>query len=94
MQSNSVYAVKNYVLVGLRLHYANSFWESSKPIIVQWRRQKKEVGWALASVRQPNAEGVRSEGSRRRRRGDERRRREGRGAIGAEGGRVCPSPSD
>ena len=39
----------------------------------QWRRQKEEVGWALASVRQPNAEGVRSEG---------------RGAIGAEGGRV------
>jgi len=38
----------------------------------QWRRQKEEVGWVLASVRQPNAEGVRSEGSR------------GRGATGAE----------
>ena len=30
----------------------------------QWRRQKEEVGWALASVRQPNAEGVRSEAPR------------------------------
>jgi len=38
----------------------------------QWRRQKEEVGWALASVRQPNAEGVRSEAPR------------GRGAAGAE----------
>ena len=28
---------------------------------VQWRRQKEEVGWALASVRQPNAEGARVE---------------------------------
>jgi len=37
-----------------------------------WRRQKEEVGWALASVRQPNAEGVRSETPR------------GRGAAGAE----------
>ena len=27
----------------------------------QWRRQKEEVGWALASVKQPNTEGVRSE---------------------------------
>ena len=38
----------------------------------QWRRQKDEVGWALASVRQPNAEGVRSKAPR------------GRGAAGAE----------
>jgi len=38
----------------------------------QWRRQKEEVGWALACVRQPNAEGVRSEAPR------------GRGAAGAE----------
>jgi len=36
------------------------------------RRQKEEVGWALASVRQPNAEGVRSEAPR------------GRGAADAE----------
>ena len=43
----------------------------------QWRRQKEEVGWALASVRQPNAEGVRSEAPR------------GRGAeMSAEGARV------
>jgi len=32
--------------------------------IIQWRRQKEEVGWVLASVRQPNAEGVRSEAPR------------------------------
>jgi len=38
----------------------------------RWRRQKEEVGWASASVRQPNAEGVRSEAPR------------GRGAAGAE----------
>jgi len=38
----------------------------------QWRRQKEEVGRALASVRQPNAEGVRSDAPR------------GRGAAGAE----------
>jgi len=25
--------------------------------VKQWRRQKEEVGWALASVRQPNAKG-------------------------------------
>ena len=37
-----------------------------------WRHQKEEVGWALASVRQPNAEGVRSEAPR------------GRGAADAE----------
>ena len=36
------------------------------------RRRQKEVGWALASVRQPNAEGVRSEAPR------------GRGAADAE----------
>ena len=54
----------------------------------QWRRQKEEVGWVLASVRQPNAEGVRSEAPR------------GRGAAGAEtsaegargGGRVWYVP--
>jgi len=61
--------------------------------MMQWRRQKEEVGWALASVRQPNAEGVRSEGSRRRgaagtKTSAEGARVEGRGAIGAEGGRV------
>ena len=38
----------------------------------QWRRQKEEVGWVLASVRQRNAEGVRSEAPM------------GRGAAGAE----------
>jgi len=43
-----------------------------KLYVAQWRRQKEEVGWALASVRQPNAEGVRSEAPR------------GRGAAGAE----------
>jgi len=43
----------------------------------QWRRQKEKVGWVLASVRQPNAEGVRSEAPR------------GRGAeTSAEGARV------
>ena len=39
---------------------------------LQWQRQKEEVGWALASVRQPNAEGMKSEAPR------------GRGAAGAE----------
>jgi len=43
-----------------------------KTKLEQWRRQKEEVGWASASVRQPNAEGVRSEAPR------------GRGAAGAE----------
>ena len=38
----------------------------------QWRHQKEEVGWALASMRQPNAEGVRCEAPR------------GLGAAGAE----------
>ena len=43
----------------------------------QWRRQKEDVGWVLASVRQPNAKGVRSESPR------------GRGAeTSAEGARV------
>ena len=32
----------------------------------QWRHQKEEVGWALASVKQPNAEGMRSEAPRDR----------------------------
>jgi len=45
---------------------------SVKPKAGQWRRQKEDVWWALASVRQPNAEGVRSEAPR------------GRGAAGAE----------
>ena len=39
---------------------------------LQWQRQKEEVGWVLASVRQPNAEGMKSEAPR------------GRGAAGAE----------
>jgi len=61
--------------------------------MMQWRRQKEEVGWALASVRQPNAEGVRSEAPRGRgaagtETSAEGARVEGRGAIGAEGGRV------
>ena len=45
---------------------------ASKVLEEQWRCQKEEVGWALASVRQPNAEGVRSEAPR------------GRGAASAE----------
>jgi len=48
----------------------------------QWRRQKEEVGWALASVRQPNAEGVMSEAPQAPRRapkarGSRRHRRRG-----------------
>ena len=30
---------------------------------VQWRHQKEEVGWALASVRQPNSRGQGSAGA-------------------------------
>ena len=44
----------------------------------QWRRQKEEVGWALASVRQPNAEGVRSEAPARAPKARGSRRRGGR----------------
>ena len=51
---------------------------------------RSRVGFSLCeAAERRRREGRGAEGSRRRRRRDERRRREGRGAISAEGGRVC-----
>ena len=50
---------------------------------------RSRVGFSLCEAAERRRREERgAEGSRRRRRRDERRRREGRGAIGAEGGRV------
>jgi len=50
---------------------------------------RSRVGFSLYEAAERRRREERgAEGSRRRRRPDERRRREGRGAIGAEGGRV------
>ena len=69
-------------------HSPNSNRPSGLSDCVQWRHQKEEVGWVLASVRQPNAEGVKNEG----------RGAAETSAIGAEGvgyGKgVSPSSSD
>jgi len=76
-------------MAGTRLvmqrHVVHVMWPVAAP------EGRNRVGFSLCEA----AEGMRSEGSRRR---DERRRREGRGAIGAEGVEygegVSPSPSD
>ena len=47
---------------------------------------RSRVGFSLCKAAERRRREER--GARRRRRGDERRRREGRGAIGAEGGKV------